>query len=205
MFFFQVYITEFGSDLSRRDYDHDDPNPSDGGAVNSLRGLDAALNTLRAGGEAVAGLQYWHGWDNGDSYSFWGKHNAAGAAKVLQIEANSAANDGATGGGSGESPLSLVSDSDDTGWAAWKRQHGKSYGTAAEDRARAVRQFRHHFGDRFHVFLKLDATTQVPCGGVSLPSDHACDADWMLIGCLPSDVLTHPPCSGHLGEQQRLR
>ena len=72
-FWLQVHITEFGSDLSRHDYDHDDPNPSDGGAVNSLRGLDAALETLRTGGEPVAGLQYWHGWDNGDSYSFWGK------------------------------------------------------------------------------------------------------------------------------------
>ena len=82
-------MTEFGSDLSRAAYDREDPDPSDGGAVNSLRGLGQGLRELAAEGRGVAGVYYWHGWDNGDSYSFWGAKNSRGAAEVQAIERDS--------------------------------------------------------------------------------------------------------------------
>merc|ERR1719174_2298517 len=67
----RVFITEFGSDLSRPDYNKEDKNPFDGGAVNSLRGLEQGIKQLKAGaGGGVRGAYHWHGWDNGDSYSF---------------------------------------------------------------------------------------------------------------------------------------
>ena len=85
----RVFVTEFGSDLSRPDYETEDPDFSDGGAVNSLRGLEIGLEALKTTGTAgVLGVYHWHGWDNGDSYSFWGANNARGAAKVQSITQN---------------------------------------------------------------------------------------------------------------------
>ena len=81
-----VYITEFGSDLSRGDYGHEDPDASDGGAVNALRGLQVAIESLHSSGASLLGAYYWHGWANGDSYSFWGAKNSGGAHKVLELE-----------------------------------------------------------------------------------------------------------------------
>ena len=81
-----VYLTEFGTDLSRTSYaPKEDPTE---GAVNSLCGLQDALAALRARGRGVAGLYHWHGWNNGDSYSFWAPGNQAGAAKVREVEAH---------------------------------------------------------------------------------------------------------------------
>ena len=85
----RVYVTEFGSDLSRPNYDKEDPNFSDGGAVNSLRGLEIGLHALKLSGEGVRGVYHWHGWDNGDSYSFFGATNSHGSAKVRSILQNS--------------------------------------------------------------------------------------------------------------------
>jgi hypothetical protein len=85
----RVYVTEFGSDLSRSNYDKEDPNPSDGGAINSLRGLEIGLHALKMSGKGVRGVYHWHGWDNGDSYSFWGAKNTHGAAKIQSIEQSS--------------------------------------------------------------------------------------------------------------------
>ena len=84
----RVFVTEFGSDLGRPDYSKEDPDFSDGGAVNSLRGLEIGLRALKANGTGVLGVYHWHGWDNGDSYSFWGANNARGAAKVQSITHN---------------------------------------------------------------------------------------------------------------------
>jgi hypothetical protein len=53
--------------------------------VNCLQGLDDALTALKQQGLGVAGAFHWHGWDNGDAFSFWDKGNANGSAKVAKI------------------------------------------------------------------------------------------------------------------------
>ena len=43
------------------------------GDINLLRGLNDAVDALRKKGQGVAGAFYWHGWNNSDTYSFWGE------------------------------------------------------------------------------------------------------------------------------------
>lgn len=61
-----VYLTEFGTALS--------PSSEEKRAlaVDYLKGLQAGI--LHS--ENVRGIYHWHGWDNGDSYSFWGRDKA---------------------------------------------------------------------------------------------------------------------------------
>ena len=83
----RLFVTETGSDLGKanKDYEQYDPNPNDGD-VNVLRGLDDCLSAMKKKGKGVLGVYPWHGWDNGDSYSFFGRGNANGRAKMQLIE-----------------------------------------------------------------------------------------------------------------------
>ena len=53
------------------DYEQFDPSATDGD-VNMLRGLNDALNALKSKGAGIAGAFHWHGWNNTDTYNFWG-------------------------------------------------------------------------------------------------------------------------------------
>lgn len=80
----RTYITEFGAALNiPTDYEKYHPSGDDGD-VNMLRGLNDAVGTLRQRGVGCPGLFYWHGWDNKDSYSFWGL-GYPGSSKVARI------------------------------------------------------------------------------------------------------------------------
>ena len=52
--------------------------------LHRLRGLNDAVDALRRKGASLAGAYYWHGWDNRDSYSFWGEEYR-GRPKVVRI------------------------------------------------------------------------------------------------------------------------
>ena len=82
----RTFVSEFGAALDKPvDYDKYQPSGSARhGDVNMLRGLDDAVSALRAAGEGVAGAYLWHGWDDSDSYSFWGV-GYRGRAKVEEI------------------------------------------------------------------------------------------------------------------------
>ena len=49
-----------------------------------LRGLNDAVDALKSQGDPIAGAFYWHGWNNTDSYSFWGD-GYRGRPKVERI------------------------------------------------------------------------------------------------------------------------
>jgi hypothetical protein len=65
-----------------------DPSGKDGN-VNSLRGLDDCLSAMKNSGEAVLGVFPWHGYNNGDSYDFFGTKNGNGRAKMQLIQQRS--------------------------------------------------------------------------------------------------------------------
>lgn len=82
----RTLITEFGASLSV-DVDYEKYQPSGWGAsgdVNMLRGLDDAVTAFRNAGNGVLGAYHWHGWDNGDSYSFWGRGYRGRVQRVLR-------------------------------------------------------------------------------------------------------------------------
>jgi len=64
--------------------DYEQPSTSSND-VNCLQGMDEALTELKAAGVGVKGAFHWHGWANGDAFSFWGPGNVNGSAKVLKI------------------------------------------------------------------------------------------------------------------------
>jgi hypothetical protein len=51
-----------------------------------MRGLDDCLSQLKKDGKPVLGVYPWHGYDNGDSYSFFGAKNENGRNKIVLIE-----------------------------------------------------------------------------------------------------------------------
>jgi len=79
-----IYITEFGAALNRGDVYNDRSAKS--GNVLALQGLQDALKNLRKRGQRVKETYHWHGWDNGDSYSFWDQDNRFGAEKIRQTQ-----------------------------------------------------------------------------------------------------------------------
>merc|ERR1712187_667529 len=90
----KVSLTEFGASLAmpHANYEQYAPIRRDWhGDVNCLRGLHDALLAFKRQGKAVRGAFHWHGWHNGDSYDFWNRGNANGAAKVHQMLADLAA------------------------------------------------------------------------------------------------------------------
>jgi hypothetical protein len=91
----KTWITEFGANLGWTEtygYTNSCYNPPApdnrpyAADVNCLRGLDDALQTLKAKGHGVKGTFYWHGWPNGDTYNFWSIWNSEGACKVKTIQ-----------------------------------------------------------------------------------------------------------------------
>lgn len=73
----QILITEFGASLNLP--------PSDHGETSLIPGLALAIQNLRQSGSQITGTYYWHGWDNGDSYSIWAPGNAPGARYIQSI------------------------------------------------------------------------------------------------------------------------
>ena len=86
----RTFVTEAGAALDKdnKDYEQYDASGHDGD-VNSLRGLDDCLSALHDGGAPVLGVYPWHGYDNGDSYSFFGAKNGNGRAKMQRIQKRS--------------------------------------------------------------------------------------------------------------------
>ena len=91
------WVTEFGANLgwtsaygyANTCYDvFVDGNQPCSADVNCLRGLDDGLRALKAHGHGVKGAFVFHGWSNGDTYSYWPAWNSSGACKVITIEAN---------------------------------------------------------------------------------------------------------------------
>ena len=80
----RVYITEFGGNLNAQNLNYEQPSATDND-VNCLQGLDDGLTALRKKGVGIKGAFHWHGWDNGDSFSFWLPANKNGSTKVLKI------------------------------------------------------------------------------------------------------------------------
>ena len=83
----RTFVTETGADLDNDFADYDKSGKD--GDVNVLRGLDDCLSALHDGGAPVLGVYPWHGYDNGDSYSFFGAKNGNGRAKLQHIEERS--------------------------------------------------------------------------------------------------------------------
>jgi hypothetical protein len=86
----RTWITEFGANLGYNNpcYDRFDKgdHKDESSNINALRGLDDALRALRARGQGVKGVFFWHGRHNDDSYDFWSSKNTQGACKVREIE-----------------------------------------------------------------------------------------------------------------------
>jgi hypothetical protein len=80
----RTYITEFGGNLNVPNLNYEQPSTTSND-VNCLQGIDEALTELRAAGVGVKGAFHWHGWANGDSFSFWDPRNVNGSAKILRI------------------------------------------------------------------------------------------------------------------------
>jgi hypothetical protein len=75
----RTVVTEFGANTHlNEDYERG-ANPSENVAF--LRGLDDAFGVMKPKGTLI-----WHGWNNGDSYSFWGA-TASARAKVDAVQA----------------------------------------------------------------------------------------------------------------------
>ncbi|CAE7265442.1 unnamed protein product [Symbiodinium natans] len=75
----RTLITEFGAGLDLSDDQKAGREPSED--AQCLRGLAAAVRQL----PSLQGAFHWHGWDNGDSYDFWGPGNQLGADLVLAV------------------------------------------------------------------------------------------------------------------------
>jgi hypothetical protein len=82
-----VFITEFGT---RLDFDEAGKSPATEPFHDhqALDGLQKALNALKTSGHRISGTYHWHGWDNGDSYSFWNQTNRLGAIKVRELQSS---------------------------------------------------------------------------------------------------------------------
>ena len=80
----RTYVTEFGSALNSPNKDYEQPTTTDNN-VCVLQGMDDAVRALRKKGEGVLGAFHWHGWENGDSFSFFNPGNANGSAGVHRV------------------------------------------------------------------------------------------------------------------------
>jgi hypothetical protein len=47
--------------------------------------MDDGVSALRLQGAGIKGAFHWHGWQNGDSFSFFEKANKNGSTKVLKV------------------------------------------------------------------------------------------------------------------------
>lgn len=80
-----VYVTEFGTRLDFNTQGQtSSPNPDLDAFV--LDGFRDAMTRLRSKGQPIVGTYHWHGWDNGDSYSYWKASNRFGAERVRQLQ-----------------------------------------------------------------------------------------------------------------------
>ena len=79
----RTFVTEFGGNLNVPNAKYEQPSQSND--VNCFQGMDDAVAALKRQGVGVAGAFHWHGWDNGDSFSFWDPRNSNGRAKVTKI------------------------------------------------------------------------------------------------------------------------
>lgn len=78
----EIVITEFGASLRDENYESSPRT----GQVSLLDGMRNAIKRLRARSSNISGTYHWHGWDNGDAYSFWAQKNANGANAVRTLQ-----------------------------------------------------------------------------------------------------------------------
>lgn len=70
----EILVTEYGTSLNQ--------DPSETGETSLIPGLANAIQHLNSKGSQITGTYHWHGWDNGDSYSYWHPDNADGADSI---------------------------------------------------------------------------------------------------------------------------
>ena len=74
----EIVITEFGTSLNKAISNH--------GETSLIPGLALAMHQLRQSGSQITAAYLWHGWDNGDAYSYWHPDNAHGAASIHSLQ-----------------------------------------------------------------------------------------------------------------------
>lgn len=80
----RIFITEFGGGLNEANLNYEQPSKTSSN-VNCLQGMDDAVSALQSRGVGIKGAFHWHGWKNGDSFSFFEPANKNGSTKVLKI------------------------------------------------------------------------------------------------------------------------
>jgi hypothetical protein len=82
----QVFITEFGGNLNVPNLNYEQPaGASADNSVACFQGLNDGVVALRQAGFGIRGAFHWHGWLNGDSFSFFEADNKNGSTKVLKV------------------------------------------------------------------------------------------------------------------------
>lgn len=87
----RVLVTEFGGSLDAANTNYEEPTTTDNN-VNCLQGMDDAVKAFRERGAGIQGAYHWHGWLDGDSFSFFEPMNINGSTKVLRILKDCCAN-----------------------------------------------------------------------------------------------------------------
>ena len=80
----QISLTEFGGAVDANNQYYEEPTTTNNN-VNCLQGMDDAVQALRKRGVGIQGAYHWHGWLDGDSFSFFEPANKNGSTKVLRI------------------------------------------------------------------------------------------------------------------------
>ncbi|SMP46307.1 hypothetical protein SAMN06265222_102102 [Neorhodopirellula lusitana] len=80
----KIVVTEFGADLKRFHPRRRSRRPDKD--VAALDGLEDALTKVIKNGQHIEETYHWHGWDNNDSYSFWGEGNRFGAEQIRDLQ-----------------------------------------------------------------------------------------------------------------------
>ena len=80
----RTYVTEFGGSLDSNNLDYEQPTTTDN-SVNVVQGMNDAVGVLRGMGQGILGAFHWHGWENGDSFSYFNPKNANGAAGIHRV------------------------------------------------------------------------------------------------------------------------
>ncbi|MBD5777940.1 hypothetical protein IEN85_00340 [Pelagicoccus sp. NFK12] len=78
----EILITEFGTSLKLQGYS--DSNTK--GSASLFLGMRQAITSLNQKGAKITGTYHWHGWDNGDSYSYWHSENSVGSTFVQELQ-----------------------------------------------------------------------------------------------------------------------
>jgi hypothetical protein len=80
----RTYVTEFGGSLDSPKLNYEQSTKTDNN-VNIVQGMNDAVSTLRGRGQGILGAFHWHGWENGDSFSYFNPKNANGTAGIHRV------------------------------------------------------------------------------------------------------------------------